>query len=83
MKELTSRNEPIFYFKEEEKFTRFILRIIDLEDGELFGGIDILNDALEKIGIDHDAKNEMKDIVQKILGAVFKELIKRGYIKEK
>lgn len=83
MKELTNHNEPIFYFKEEEKFTRFILRINDLEDGELFGNVDILNDALEKLGIDHDVKDEMRYTVQKLLDAVFKELIKRGYIKEK
>lgn len=83
MKELTNRNKPILYFKEEGKFTRFILRINDLEDGELFGGVDILNDALEKLGIDHDVKDEMIYTVQKLLDVVFKELIKRGYIKEK
>ena len=83
MKQLTSRNKPHFYFEEDEKFTRFILCINDLEDGKLFGGVDIRNDALEKLGICHDAKDEMTYTVQKILDAVFKELTKRGYIKEK
>lgn len=83
MKQLTSLNKPHFYFEENEKFTRFILHINDLEDGKLFGGVDILNDALEKLGIDHDVKYEMRCTVQKILDAVFKELIRRGYIKEK